>query len=253
VNDLVQFYTYAAYMYWPAAFTGKVALLSILIAVAGGNERPGHKLLTAVIAAHLLMSSFILFVGLISVGMPFGPRVLRGPVGEPVAILALLVGATVALCLFAPDIKWRTSSEDRWAAPVFWAAMALAVFHPFFNDSILGAIIASPTAVLPHPALMVGCALVWMTGRAAHRIAGFSLVGGAFLLGFHDAVIWGIGSSWLLILYASAAMVVLLAPDFRIPLPSFTSSIPGKAERTPRAPREPRRPKKDEPPRWRLK
>jgi hypothetical protein len=253
VNDLVQFYSYAVYMYWPAALTGKVALLSVLVAVAGGNERPGHKLLTATLAAHLLMSAFILFVGLIMVGMPFGNRLLRGPVGEPVAILALLVGATIALCLFAPGIKWQTRSEHRWAGPVFWTALAIAVFHPFFNDSVLGAILASPTAVLPHPTLMAGCALVWMTGREAHRITGFALVGGAFLLGLHDALIWGIGSSWLLVAYASAAAVVLLVPDFSIQLPSFSNMASKTGERSLRAPKEPRPSRKEEAPRWRLK
>jgi len=254
VNDLVQFYSYAAFMYWPAALAGKLAFLSALIAVASGNQNPGQKLLTGVLAAHLLACSYILYMGLISVGLPFGPRALAGPVGEPVAILSFFIGATVAVSLISAKITWTTRSKYPWANGVFWIAMAVAVFHPFFNDSIPGAIFKSPLAVLPHPTLLAGCALVWMTGAQANRLAALAFIAGASLIGFYDALLWGIASSWLLVLYAAAAGVVVLAPDFHIKLPSTGEPRPARRDPSPRAPKAPTsKPRKSEAPKWKLK
>jgi len=254
VNDLLQFYGYATYMYWPAALVGKIALLSALIAVVTGNQNPGQKLLTGVLAAHLIISAFILYSGLITLGLPFGPRAIRTPVGEPVDFLALIIGALVLIPAFSAQTAWQTRSEHTWANWTFWAAMAVAMLHPFFNDSLAAGFFKSPMAVLPHPTLLAGCALVWMTGSSAPRLAAIPLLAGAALLGIYDALLWGIASSWLLILFAAAAAVPLLAPDFTITLHSSTSS--GSTDRSAPAVRGPRAPKKSkqpDAPKWKLK
>lgn len=271
VSDLQGFYAYVTLINGLTGLVGKLSLGLTLAAVAMGNRRPGQKILVIVLAVHALSAAYVT-----SATAAEGLREPMANAAGPVTWLSLLLAVGFALLAWRGEEDWRTIHPTQPAITVAaWAAIAWAFWMPVYSQSMLGAVLWSPMAALPHSTLIVAGALAWMSARGGDQRRNWFVAGTCAGLALYDVALGRAWSSLALLVPAIGILVEqrLQAPEpapraveraadgdnpaldlYEPPPPPTPSRASGPASAAP-PPRPAAPPHKDAPPRkaWKLK
>ena len=198
-TTLEELYRYVTVTHGFTGLVGKFTVLLMMYFLHTGNERPGRRILSGVLAWHFVMG--IAFLG----GLGATSHALRA------ACLAALV--PLVLAVMRDDVPWRILPEGSGPHASAIGAYALALVFPFWSGrGFLESVLFSPLGALPHQTLAFLSTLLIVTGLRA----GWPLIGGTFaatlLIGSIDVLSAGRLSGWVLLAAAAALGARFLAP-----------------------------------------
>lgn len=188
------FYTQIGVVHGATGLVGKVALVSVLGLVWAGVRRPGQQLLAGLMALQFLAAAWTVFSYCTGPGVPKQ----AGGAGIGVAACSLVLGIVMVVAAARPEGEWSLRPAEGWRAAVGGAAVLWAIYYPEFTRGALRPILFSPTGALPQPTLLVAAAAALMSAPNVPRLAGWTVAGGAVVVGLLDAT-GGVRSSWVLV------------------------------------------------------
>ncbi|MCC5877192.1 MAG: hypothetical protein JJU11_13305 [Candidatus Sumerlaeia bacterium] len=154
VPILENFYWTIVLHHSASGFSARIPLLVVLYLVATGNQKPGWRFLTGVLAAHFALSWYL------SVGV--GGQV------TPLALVSFTLFATCAWLTWADETPWKVLPDGGSLRYLAVVGYTLAFIWPFWKFlSWWEGPLFSPMAVLPHQTLAVLLILLAVTGRNA--------------------------------------------------------------------------------------
>ena len=243
---LAPYYEHIAAIHGLTGFVGKVALISVIGAIFGGNVKPGNWLFPTIIGLQLAISGYNGFTFALSDQCPDGiayPLLLVSVVCFGVAVACGVVAASQkAVWDFLPDAEWRHY--------LGFVLFAWAVWYPPFSNSVIKSVFFSPVGILPHMALLVGTVGAWLSLPKTDRTFLYAMLAGSVVVGLIDVAL-GITSSFLLL-----AVATLASGEFALNLWKSGPVRPqaprqDDSEDEPKAPQQPK-PKRDQK-QWKLK
>lgn len=154
VPILENFYWMLVIHHSASGFTSRIPLLLFMYLVATGNQKPGRRLLSGVLAAHFAISWYI------SVGV--GGQIM------PLALVSFALLASCAWLTWSEETPWKILPESGGLKVLAILGYVLAFTWPFWRFlSWWAGPFFSPMAVLPHQTLAVLLILLAVTGRGA--------------------------------------------------------------------------------------
>lgn len=207
-SPLYAYYEYVGPLQGLTGLVSKVCLGAILAAVAMGNEKPGQRLLTAVVGVEFLLAAY---VTVSFIGDPVYAK-LRSAVTVPlIAIVCFVLGVSWLINAAKMEGRWTAWPRKHWKRAVAGLLYAWAFYYPVFTDGWLRPVLMSPGAALPQPILLAGGTLVWLSMPNAPRLAAWATAIALIVVGLADIALAGVGSSLILLLLSGMIGVQILA------------------------------------------
>jgi hypothetical protein len=194
-STLEQYYFNIAVVHRWSALFAKLALASIVAAVATGNRKPGQQFLALAFAVQFLLAGWLAVT--INTSEEFAGYAARAAL--PVGIVSIVLALALGLTLFYPEGQWRVRHEQGWRTALGWMLIGLGFVYPFHGDSLWRGALWAPVGAIPHPGLLIAGALAWIGMPDTHRLAAWALALGALAIGLIDILAGGVQSSWLLV------------------------------------------------------
>lgn len=175
---------------------GKISLIAVIGIYLDGVLRDRGRYLAGIFAVHF----FTAFYMNIAAG---GGALLIG-----LASLALL-GASIKTILDRQADVWEIAPEDAFWGPLVWIAYGFALIYPFWaNQTVIGRIFYSLTAVTPHQTLMVLLLLLALRGQEAPRLLTHTAIASAILIAVIDSLAGNLQTGFGPLLYGMIALLL---------------------------------------------
>lgn len=188
-----------------SGFVSRIPLLVVLYLVATGNQQPGRRFLTGVLAAHFFLC------WMMSVGV--GGQITL------VSLMSLALFGSCAWIAWSEETPWRILPKNPALSILVTLGLALAFIWPFWKYlSWWAGPFFSPMGVLPHQTLVVLLILLAMTGRESPRLLVIVGAASALVLAAIDMIYAG---KWTTSFIAVLGLVALglhfIAPHAKAP------------------------------------